>query len=143
MTEISVWTEPQGEESESICACCDRLLHEGEGVLISESGDLADYAYRWADGHESRFSLAVSACDEHGEPCGLAVVSCRSDGESLIYSIVEPADSPWPDNDVFGPVLSRHQILVEKLVPSLFNLVDAITTNDDRISSRILSASLL
>lgn len=136
MTETVVWAVPDGEEQTSACPCCGRPIYEGEGCLTSEDGDLADYGYRWAEGHGARFTLGIAPIDEQGARYGgLAVITCRSDGESLIYTILEPEDSPWGDTEAFGPVLTREQV---KSLPNIFSFVDAISASESRISTRIL-----
>jgi hypothetical protein len=65
------------------------------------------------------------------------VLSGRSDGEQLIYTVLEPEQAPWGDSEALGKVLTRKQLLEEVLVPDLFGLVDAIAANETRISSRI------
>lgn len=142
MTELTVTAEPEGTEDTALCECCGRAMHDGYGVLRSGTDDLADYWYRWSDGHESRFHLAISACDSDGNPRGgLAVLSARLEGENLVYTVLEPQESPWPGSPVFGPVLTREQALSGAIVPGLFALVDAIVAKEERLSSRILATS--
>jgi hypothetical protein len=114
-------------------------VYEGEGVLESGDVELAHYGYRWAEGHESRFTVGICALDRQGANlAGLAVVTARSDGEKLIYTVLEPEKSPWGDSEALGKVLTRKQLLEEGLIPNLFDLLDAIVANEPRISSRIL-----
>src|SRR5688572_23044197 len=130
MTDIPVTAESEGTESTTLCECCGRAIYEGYGVLRSGQDDLADYWYRWSEGHEQRFCLAISACDSNSSPVGgLAVVSARREGDSLVYTVLEPDQSPWPDSPTFGPVLTREQALSGQVTPNLFGLVDAIVAN--------------
>ena len=139
MEDMSISTAVITEEEASSCHCCGRAVYEGEGVLESETLELAHYGYRWAEGHESRFTLGICALDQQGaNVAGLAVVSGRSDGEKLIYTVLEPEQAPWGDSEALGKVLTRKQLLEDDLVPNLFDLVDAIVANEPRISSRIL-----
>jgi hypothetical protein len=139
MTTIDVTTKPDGDEAVEACRCCGRPIYEGRGVLESTGGDLADYWYRWSEGHEARFLLAISPCSDLGEPRGgVAVVSGRIDRDNIVYSVVEPVDSPWAGTKLFGPILSREDALNGSLVPDLFQLVDAIAANEQRLSARIL-----
>jgi len=111
-------------------------------MLESDSLELAHYGYRWAKGHESRFTLGICALDLQGEPlAGLAVVTARSDGEKLIYTVLKPEQSPWGDSEALGKVLTRRQLLEEGVIPDLFDLVDAIAASEPRLSSRILEMS--
>jgi hypothetical protein len=139
MPSINVTVEQDGQETQERCSCCGRSIFLGRGVLASAESDLADYWYRWPEGHGKQFMLAVSPCNDRGEPVGgIAVVSGRLENENLIYSVVEPEDSPWPDSNVFGPVLSRKSVIEGAAGSKVFALVDAITANEPRISSRIL-----
>lgn len=140
MEEISVSTTVITDEVETSCPCCGRPVYEGEGVLESENHELAHYGYRWAEGHESRFTLGICPLDPQGlNLAGLAVVAGRSDGENLIYTVLEPEQAPWGDTEELGKVLTRKQLLEEGLIPDLFCLVDAIAANEPRISARILA----
>jgi len=139
MTTIDVVAKPDGDENVDACTCCGRPIYEGRGALESSGSDVADYWYRWSEGHEARFILAISPCNDHGEPRGgVAVISARIDRGNIVYSVVEPADSPWTGTSTFGPILTREEALKGPLVPDLFNLVDAIAANEQRLSSRIL-----
>lgn len=140
MKHIPVSTTAISDEEMSQCPCCGRPIYEGQGVLESEGQELAHYGYRWAEGHESRFTLGICALDQQGENvAGLAVVSCRSDGNQLIYTVLEPDQAPWEDSEALGKVLTRKQLLEEELVPNLFELVDGIAASEPRLSSRILA----
>jgi len=142
MEKMSVWTTPIGNEADDTCACCGRPVHEGEGVLVSADGNLAHYGYRWAEGHEARFTLGICSLHLPGDDvAGLAVVSGRSDGEQLIYTVLDPDQSPWGDSEALGKVLTRKQLLEEQLVPNLIDLVDAIAASEPRLSARILALS--
>ena len=140
MSDIRVWIDEITEEENSSCPCCGRDMFEGEGILNSELGELAYYAYQWSEGHQARFKLGICALKENAEIIpGLAAVSCHFNGESLIYTVLEPEESPWGDSDDLGAVLSRNQVLEENKIPNIFSLVDAISANDKRISGKILS----
>jgi hypothetical protein len=140
MAKSPVWTECDGEEeTSSVCPCCNRPIHEGEGVLCSDAGDLADYGYQWSEGHEARFTLGVAPLDAQGKRhLGIAVVACRSEGGSLVYTVLDPEDAPWQESDAFGPILGRKELLDDKRMPGLFDLVDAIAAHEPRIATRIL-----
>ncbi|MFS2025999.1 hypothetical protein [Massilia sp. CT11-137] len=144
MDDVSVSTTAITAEQESACPCCGRPVYEGEGVLESDSRELAHYGYRWAEGHESRFTIGICALDEHGgNVAGLAVVSGRGDGEQLIYTVLDPEQAPWGGSASLGKVLTRKELLEDGVIPDLFSLLDAIVANEPRISSRILGGTAL
>jgi hypothetical protein len=143
MTEIDVSAIPDGEEQTASCSCCGRPVYEGSGTLQTESVAFADYWYRWSEGHEGRFTLAISPCSEFGDPIGsVAVVSGRVTDTDIVYSVLEPGDSPWTDFGTFGAILTRDAALNGEHSHNLFNIVDAVAANERRISSRILASGL-
>ena len=143
MATVNVSAVPDGEEHTTSCSCCGRPVYEGCGELQSDTALVADYWYRWSEGHEGRFTLAVSGCGDSGERMGgVAVVSGRVTDTDVIYSVLEPEDSPWTDFGEFGQVLTRDEALHGPLSSNLFNVVDAVVANESRISSRILSCGL-
>jgi hypothetical protein len=141
MSSIEVSTTPEGTEFETLCPCCGRPIYWGHGWLDSPNGALAAYWYQWSEGHQGRFVVAVArfAGDETLIP-GITSVSACIENEAIQYSVLEPGATTWPDLSRFGPLLSREAALQHK--SKIFALVDAITANDQRISSRILGSGL-
>lgn len=140
MAKPDVWTEcDDQEETTSACPCCERPIHEGEGVLCSDAGDLADYGYQWSEGHEARFTLGVAPLDAQGNRhIGIAVVACRNEDGCLVYTLLDPEDAPWQESEDFGPILGRRELLDDKFIADLFGLIDAIVAHEPRIATRIL-----
>ena len=133
-------TEPRGDEEIESCPDCGRSIYEGMGILIRDGSDLATYAYRWSEGHESRFSLAIAGVTDGVMRDGFVVVSSHSVGDDLHFSVVDPADAPWGDTEEFGRVLNRNEALNGSSYPDLFDLVDAITQYEPRLVSRITTS---
>jgi hypothetical protein len=137
MTE-SLVTEPIGAEEADSCPCCGRPIYEGTGWLLEGESEKAFYVYRWAEGHEVAFSLAVAGTVGEHMRNGFVAISCRQEDSNLNFSVYEAADSPWGDTDEFGPLLSRAQALdPEGLYPDLWGLVDRITELEPRLADRI------
>ena len=137
-----VATVPFGEENHSSCDCCGRPMHTGAGELLFHELAIADYWYRWMDGHDGRFYVAVCPRGPDGEPVagnGVAVLSAYQDRENLIYSVVGPADAPWSHFGAYGLVLSRGEALTSNWEPGLFELVDAVAAKEARLAARILN----
>jgi hypothetical protein len=129
-----------GDETESECPCCGRKIYEGEGLLLVSEREIAHYGYRWTCGNEARFKLGVCALNSAGDPvAGLVVLSAFSTGESLIYKVIEPPESPWGDTEILGKVLTRRAVLEDKVVPEIFELVDVIAAKEPRIYERVLA----
>ena len=119
-------------------------MYIGAGELFESGLVLADYWYRWTEGHAGRFFLAVCPRARDGEPfegAGVAVIAGGIVDTNLVYSVVEPEDSPWADFGAFGPVLSRAAVLTIQWQPGVFELVDAVSAKEPRLSSRISNAA--
>jgi hypothetical protein len=136
---------PGGEEHIGACTCCGRPTYSGAGELTSSTGELADYWYRWSEGHQGRFTLAIAFRNEFGEEIengGVVVVSGRVDPHNIVYAVLSAEESPWPDFGAFGKVTERIEALARAESTRLFEFVDAISAGEHRLSSRILSSGL-
>ena len=67
-------------------------------------------------------------------------MAAKIEEQALQYSTLEPEAAPWSGFEAFGHIASREQGLLDR--KNVFALVDAITENDRRLSSRILASSL-
>lgn len=145
MTIIDVVIVPFGDEQTFACSCCGRPIYAGAGDIRSAEGGIADYWYRWSEGHQGLFHLAVHLRGTDGEPVedgGVIVLSGQVDAENIVYSVVEPERSPWADFGAYGAAIGRSQALENAGTTGLFDIVDSIAANEHRISSRILSGWL-
>jgi hypothetical protein len=141
MSDIPVSVEPEGEEYATRCSCCGRPIHWGHGWLMSEGRSLAAFWYQWAEGHQGKFSLAIARFDDR--EClipGVVCMSAEIRDDALHYGVYESNEAPWPSFGKFGAIAEREHALRDKAW--LFSLVDAITANDRRLSTRILASGL-
>jgi hypothetical protein len=139
--EVGYTTESLETESSLPCPCCGRPIHHGTGWLLRGDEELAFYSYRWTEGHEARFYLAVAGTTSGHMRQGFAVVSCRRRGDDLHYTAVGPEESPWEDSETLGRVLSREEALnPHGLYPDLWSLTDAIAQHEPRLAERILTS---
>ena len=136
----SFTTEPFGREESQACPCCGRLIHEGGGWLLRGEEEIASYSYRWSEGHEARFKLALVAAQAGEMRPGFVVVSCNCIGQDLHYSVVDPAESPWASSPSLGRLLSREEALDPNgMYPDLWQLTHTIAANEPRLAERILA----
>jgi hypothetical protein len=130
--------ETRDTETTTECSCCGRPVHQATAWLLHGNDDLACYRYRWAEGHDIVFSLAVAATEKGYMRPGFVAVSCHRQGENLSYAVIEPAESPWEDSESLGPGLSRQDALDPNgLYPDLWQLVDTIVEHEPRLAQRI------
>jgi hypothetical protein len=132
---------PDGDEESAECACCGRPLYSGGGTLENDAAVFAEYFYQWSEGHQGRFTLAIKPIDEDGESeAAVAVIDARLSEGNLVYGVLEPEDSPWDFGE--SRVMSRAEALEDFGASKLFELVDAVASKEDRLSSRVLSSRL-
>ena len=106
-------TEVVGDEDTSACVCCGRSVYEGIGWLLRGDDEIACYLYRWAEGHEVAFSLAVAGTKDGYMRPGFVSVSCRQKDGDLSYSVTEPTDSAaYPQGARSRRHRERHVALV-------------------------------
>lgn len=141
MSSVSVLATPEGIEFETRCSCCGRPIYWGQGWLESSKATLAAYWYQWSEGHQGRFMLAVARFDSKEVLIpGVVSVSACIEADAIQYSVLEPSEAHWPDLSRFGPLLDRQEALQHK--SEIFALIDAVTANDRRLSTRILGGGL-
>ena len=119
--------------------------YSGAGELASSTVVLADYWYRWTEGHEGRFALALAFRNEVGEEIedgGVVVVSGQVSPDNIVYAVLSPENSPWSDFGAFGKVRDREDALARAESTRLFEFVDAISAGEHRLASRILGCGL-
>lgn len=145
METVDVVVVPEGEEHLSSCSCCGRPIYSGCGELEAEGTTIADYWYRWSEGHQGRFNLAIAFRDSKGEPVedgGVVAIAVRIDSGNIIYTVQEPEEAPWSDFGAYGRVMSRALALREAQATNLFNIAGAVSANERRISTRVLGSGL-
>jgi hypothetical protein len=102
--------------------------YSGAGTLTTSSLAVADYWYRWSEGHQGRFTLAIAFRNDFGEEVedgGVVVVSGRVDPHDIVYVVLTPEESPWSDFGAFGKVTERDEALARAETTRLFEFVDA------------------
>lgn len=138
MTQVTYTTESLQDETSFPCNCCGRPIHEAAGWLRENGDEIACYQYRWSEGHDAAFSMAVAGTTGDVMRPGHVTVSAHWNDGRLRFSVLEPGASAWDDSDDFGPVQSPERALDPSgLYPDLWTLVDAITRAEPRLAERI------
>lgn len=127
---------PEIEEVKSSCSCCGRELYSSYGDIVVGDETVAGYWYRWANGHEGRFSLAIQW---HHPELGMRVVALGAEAmeEGIRYSLLDPCDSPFGDLSDFGDHLDREKALVQADLVDFWGYVDAVASADPGLAKHI------
>jgi len=127
-----------GEETSDNCSCCNALIYKGLGELQSNNKIIAEYAYRWPQGHKELFSLAIHFYDDNEKPIhGVIAIRGWIENEGINYGVLEPEDSPWGDVGKSGPILTREDSFSLIGKKKVFDIASSIVTNESRINNRI------
>lgn len=126
---------PDGEEKVGACTCCARPMYSGCGGIVVDGEEIAGYWYRWSEGHEGRFVIAIAWEENEGY---VATAWGDATSEGISYGIQEIADSPWGEMSDYGRHLSRPELLESiGLRTTFFELVDILAANEPNLSLRI------
>lgn len=107
---------------------------------MCERRSLAAFWYQWSEGHQGRFNLAIARfTDEEILVPGVVCIRAQIEDQALKFDVLEPSAVPWSSFGAFGAVAERAIALKDR--QRIFSLVDAITANDCRLSTRILASS--
>lgn len=126
---------PDGEEKVGVCTCCARPMYSGCGGIVVDDEEVAGYWYRWSEGHEGRFVIAI-AWEENEDYVATAWGDAAPEGIS--YGIQEISDSPWGEMSDYGRHLGRQELLESiGLRTTFFELGDILAANESNLSLRI------
>jgi len=128
---------PDDEEVMKSCPCCGKPVFSACGGLQIDGEEIAGYWYRWSEGHEGRFEIALAWGDEEGY---VATAWGRASLEGIQYGINEVADSPWGDMSDYGRHLGRAELLIlDAAKARFFEFADLIAAHEPNLSKRIKS----
>lgn len=122
----------------SICPCCGRASRIGHGFVFKYGDAHAVYYAAWSEAHpEKRVSLAL-AIGEWGDEStnkdricfGLEVWEGT---EEILFRVIDPEESPWPETDLMGKMISRDEALTHQLLKEVFVIVEEVLRSHSAI----------
>jgi hypothetical protein len=121
-----------GEESNpSSCHCCDKKSCTGHGFVYKDGDAYAVYYAGWSDSHsEKKMSLALAVGEwndnstSDDRTCfGLEAYEAEND---VLFRVIEPQESPWPETDLMGTMISREQGLSHSQLSEVFTIAEEV-----------------
>ncbi len=140
MTRLSL--EPIDHLRPFDCPCCGREALSGHGFVYEDERPFAIYFATLHDAENQNgvaLGIGIGEWNEDGSrrSCtafGIDVVSTESE---FRMRVVEPAESPWRNTKVLGPLIAREQALVHPLKAKIFEIADHIVMNAAKIVAHL------
>jgi hypothetical protein len=130
MYEIEVGTNAEITK----CHCFGQESFVGHGFVYKDGDAYAVYYVGWSRYHlEKNISIAL-AIGEWGDNSTSSDRTCfgieaREGDYEIQFQIINPEDSPWPNTELLGVMLSREESIKHPLLEELFNIVGEIVGN--------------
>ena len=120
------------------CDCCGRATRALNGYASDELGALATYTVQWTDGHvlENGANFDFIVGEWGGAPASKRVavsVQYRILDSGPSFMIIDATDRPISRSPLVGESLTRSEVLGTPLAKEVFDVVDAIWLQDERI----------
>jgi hypothetical protein len=120
-----------GEDKQSsVCQCCERESSVGHGFVYKDGDAYAIYSAAWSTMHSQpkiSFALAIGDWDDDGKRKESTVcfgVETLDGGDKILFQIIDPSQSPWPDSELLGRMLSRENSLKHASLEEVFAIVE-------------------
>lgn len=123
-----------GDESQVQCRHCGRPVYAAAGSVEYDDAPVADYWYRWSDGHEGRFELAVRF-GAAGEERVVLAQGNVTDGD-IQFGLLDP-EASWPSLSKVGRTLDRNQALADEWHPEFWDFFDAVAELEPRLRAHM------
>lgn len=126
---------PDDKEVIRTCPCCGMSVFSACGGIVIDGEEVAGYWYRWSEGHEGRFEIALAWVNDEAY---VATAWGHTSVEGIQYGVNEVDDSPWGDMSEYGTHLGRQSLLnLPAERGKFFELADTLAVHEPNLSKRI------
>jgi hypothetical protein len=130
-----------GEQSSGVCECCGRTSRTVWGTVYGPGRSRSVYYVHWTDGHVDELGANIDfIIGAWGEECSAA----DRVAVSLLYwvdeegnpsvKIVDAGVRPAGQSKLVSRALGRDEVIGTPLAAQIFDLVDAVLLQDERLS---------
>lgn len=139
MTSAQLQVEPAGAQDSVRCECCQHDTRRVWGYVHGSERTEAAYFVHWTLGgvrdHGANFDLIVGRWGEGAEPSDRVAVALElrvlHNGPS--FMVIDATQRDFSSSDLVGRVLSRAEVIGTPLAQHVFDILDAIWLQDERI----------
>jgi hypothetical protein len=125
---------PDERERTDPCRCCGRPTRSACGAIIADGREIASYWYRWPEGHEGRFAIAVAWDD--GEPF-VATATAQASRLGIRYGLHEVPECPFGDMSDYGRHVGRSELMSLPAARTFWKFVDVIASHEPNLHPRV------
>lgn len=128
------------DEKATHCHCCGTDGSTGHGFLYQDGSAHAVYYAAWSRAHRQSGVTIAIAVGEWEEGSTTAQRTCvglemrEGDGQILLR-FLDPDESPWPDAELLGPVLTREAALASPLKADFLALAEVVARQHPAIAA--------
>lgn len=128
------------ESSDSICMCCQKQSHNGHGFIYKNNDAYSIYYAGWSEQHNRKtvnFALAIGEWDDSSTTDQRTCIGIEAESvdEKILFRLLDPEQSPWPNTELMGEMISREEAKSHGLIEEFFNILEMIIKNHSSISN--------
>ena len=131
--------QPDGLHDSGPCACCNNLSRTVWGFVHSEDGDMALYYVHWTlkevAKHGARFTLVVGnwGADAHPRDRAAVALNYRLHENNPQFMVIDATEKDLGGGQIAGKPMLRSEVIDFPIAQYVFDRVDAILAQDNRI----------
>jgi hypothetical protein len=127
------------EDKASRCHCCGNAGWTGHGFVYRNGDAYAVYYCAWSQAHPERgvsLAIAVGEWDDNSSVRDRTCVGVEAyEGETeVLFRVLDPTESPWPQTDLLGLMLSREEALKSAIIVDIFAIAESIARKHPALS---------
>lgn len=120
-----------GDDEASLCKCCNKESFNGHGFVYCNGDAHAVYYVTWSLAHFPKkvsFALAIGEWSDEStiEDRDCFGIEAREMENQIVFQVLEPAESPWPNTNLLGPMIDRSKALTHPKIKETFDILETI-----------------
>lgn len=133
------FTIETGNTYDAICECCGELSRTVSGFVYRDGDATAVYFVQWTVGgvesHGAHFDVIVGEWGEESGPSDRSAVSLkfRYTDQEAGFMVIDASGRPI-NSDLASNALARESVVGTPLAQTIFDIVDAVWVQDNRIA---------
>jgi hypothetical protein len=132
--------EPTEENESGPCDCCGDVTRRLSGFVNRRHETVAAYLVDWTKGkvaeHGAHVDLIIGAWGDASTSSERVAVSVlfRHTDTGPWFMVIDSADRAVAKNELVGKALARDEVIGTPLAPRVFDMLDAIWADDNRLA---------